>query len=135
MSNLIASIIRKSQEREIVINNSPTMGALEKVKQGREEAKTQLTAINAYISAYAVESKNKRSGSVGLIRALKTIAAIDETTALSGLGNPGEDKVMCPMLDKLIARDECETTSGSDKECIGCEIGIETKRLLLPAKE
>jgi predicted membrane protein len=135
MGNLLASIIKKSQEREIVIMNS-SLAAIDKVKQSREEAKVQLSATNCFISAYAVESKNKREGKVGLVKALKQVRAMDETTVLSGLGDPELDKVSCPEKNNLMTRQECLDYSGSHYEiCRGCEIGKATKDMLLPAKE
>lgn len=136
MGNLIASIIKKSQQREVMIHNTPGIGALDKVRELRDEAKTQISALNTYISAYAVESKNKRTGTVGLVRALKSIAAIDESEALPILSNPGEDIIMCPETKTAMDRNGCLDNQENNPEmCEYCEIGSETKRLLLPPRE
>jgi len=47
--------------------------------------------------------------------------------------NPEVEKVKCPALKKPIERRECLDFSGENKfeECV-CEIGVQTKNLLLP---
>jgi len=52
------------------------------------------------------------------------------------LANPEEEKVECPGCQKQIKRADCLDYSGSNEfdECTGCEIGIQTKNLLLPER-
>jgi len=47
-----------------------------------------------------------------------------------------KEEVACPGAQKSIERQQCIDWSGSNKfdECKGCEVGIQTKTLLLPQK-
>jgi len=57
---------------------------------------------------------------------------------LKALSNVEDEQVKCPgMKDEGITRSDCIDYSGDEKfiECIGCEIGTETKNLLLGKKE
>ena len=62
---------------------------------------------------------------------------MDDSTAVDlGLGDPNEDKVKCPDKGKLITRAECLDYSGEHiEDCLGCEIGGNTKKKLLEGAE
>jgi hypothetical protein len=84
--------------------------------------------LNTVVSAYGIASKNKRA-LVGLER----MNIMDDTTAVDlMLGDPEADKVKCPEQETLITRQECLDYSGTHPDCSDCEIGIATKRKLLP---
>ena len=102
---------------------------LDEVAAAQREFEGQIKLINAVVSAYGIASKNKRA-----LAGLERMNLLDDTTAIDvELGDPEIDKVKCPLQDELITRADCIDYSGkhSFDECLGCEIGIETKEKLL----
>ena len=103
---------------------------LETINSAQREFEGQIKAISAIVSMYAVMSKNKRA-----ISGLDKMNIMDDSTAIDlMIGDPNDDKVKCPVYERLITRAECLDTSGdpsTNEECQGCEIGIATKRKLL----
>lgn len=101
----------------------------DQIASAQREFEGQIKLINAVVSAFGIMSKNKRAGN-----ALERMNLIDGTTAIDlMLGDPELDKVKCPYHDRLITRAECLDYSGSHHEdCMGCEIGKDTKDKLLP---
>jgi hypothetical protein len=99
-----------------------------KIAHAQREFEGQIKLINAVVSAYGISSKNKRA-----LAGLQRMNLMDDTTAIDlMLGDPEIDKVKCPEQETLITRQECLDYSGSHPDCAGCEIGIATKRKLLP---
>jgi hypothetical protein len=104
---------------------------LDIIDAAQREFEGQIKLINATIQAFGIQSKNNRA-----MGALKRMNILDDSTAIDlMLGNPADDKVNCPEQDKLITRAECLDYSGSHPDCQGCEIGPETKQLLLPPRD
>lgn len=100
----------------------------EEISSAQREFEGQIKLINAVVSAYGISSKNKRA-----LTGLQRMNLMDDTTAVDlMLGDPEADKVKCPEQDGLITRQECLDYSGTHSDCAGCEIGIATKRKLLP---
>jgi hypothetical protein len=102
---------------------------LDAVTAAQREFEGQIKLINAVVSAYGIQSKNKRA-LVGMER----MNLMDDTTAVDlMLGDPEVDKVKCPDRTELITRQECLDYSGSHfDDCSGCEIGRATKDKLMP---
>lgn len=105
--------------------------SLEEMTTAQREFEGQIKLINAVISAYGIQSKNKRAA-VGMER----MNLMDDTTAIDlMLGDPEVDKVKCPLRDDLITRQECLDFSGEARnldDCSGCPIGKATKDKLIP---
>jgi len=103
---------------------------LDEVSAAQREFEGQIKLVNAVVNAYAISSKNKRA-----LKGLERMNLMDDTTAIDlGLGDPAVDLVKCPYHDKLITRSECLDYSGSSdnyENCSGCEIGRETKKMVL----
>lgn len=103
----------------------------EEMMAAQREFEGQIKLINAVVSAYGIQSKNKRAA-VGMER----MNLMDDTTAIDlMLGDPEIDKVKCPLQDDLITRQECLDFSGEARnfgECSGCQIGKATKDKLIP---
>lgn len=97
----------------------------------QREFEGQIKLINAVVSAFGIQSKNERAQ-----KGLDRMNIMDDTTAIDlMLGDPEEDKVKCPIKNKLIYRAECLDYSGEKKhyeDCRGCEIGEKTRKLLVP---
>ena len=93
----------------------------------QREFEGQIKLINAVVSAFGVASKNKRA-----LTGLERMNIMDDTTAVDlGLPAPEEDKVKCPIMEKLITRQECLDRSGSQEhyeECRGCEVGLSSRK-------
>jgi len=91
----------------------------------------QIKIINSAISAYGIQSKNKRA-----ISGLENQNIMDDTTAIDILPfEPDNEKVKCPLFDNIISRAECLDYSGSNNDdCINCYIGKKTKKKLLSTK-
>jgi len=105
---------------------------LDEVSSAQREFEGQIKLINAVVNAYGISSKNKRA-----LAGLERMNLMDSTTAIDlMLGDPELDKVKCPYHDHLITRAECLDYSGSHlDDCMGCEIGKDTKdKLLSPGK-
>jgi hypothetical protein len=104
---------------------------LDEIAAAQREFEGQIKLINAIVSAYGIASKNKRA-LVGLER----MNIMDDKTAVDLLlGDPEEDKIKCPIQNKLITRAECLDYSGMaihHDECSGCETGLATKEKLVP---
>ena len=104
---------------------------LEEMSSAQREFEGQIKLVNAVVNSYGIASKNKRA-----LSGMKRMNLMDDTTAIDlMLGDPEVDKVKCPEHDELFTRSECLDFSGEAKNfemCDGCEIGIETKRQLLP---
>lgn len=100
----------------------------DEVTAAQREFEGQIKLINAVISAFGIQSKNKRA-----ISGLNQMNILDDSTAIDlMLGDPEVDKVKCPEHNDLITRAECLDYSGSHSdECQGCEIGQATKNKLL----
>ncbi len=88
----------------------------------------QIKIINSAISAYGIQSKNKRA-----ISGLENQNIMDDTTAIDLLPfEPDKEKVKCPLFDNFISRSECLDYSGSNPDdCNNCYIGKKTKKKLL----
>jgi hypothetical protein len=100
---------------------------LEEMACAQREFEGQIKLANIVIQAYAVASKNKRA-LIGMAR----MNLMDDYTAID-LGEQETDKVKCPLTEKLIIRADCLDYSGSHyEECKGCDIGVDTKNILLP---
>ena len=100
------------------------------IASAQREFEGQIKLLNSVVAAFGIMSKNKRAK-----QGLDRMNLMDGTTAVDlMLGDPEVDKVKCPATGDLITRAECIDFSGSNKypECPGCEIGIETKDMLLP---
>jgi hypothetical protein len=81
------------------------------------------------LQAYTSGAKVKQ----GLTRELVKSNLIGEGEAIDiGEENAENDKVRCYEKDAIITRQECLDYSGSHPDCVDCEIGIATKRKLLP---
>jgi hypothetical protein len=97
----------------------------------QKEAEIMIKNCNVVISAYAIQSKNKRAAS-----GMERMNLMDDSTAIDlMLGDPELDKVKCPEHKDLITRQECLDYSGEQKhfnECMGCEVGKRTKDILAP---
>ena len=101
---------------------------LDVIASAQREFEGQIKLINAVVSAYGISSKNKRA-----LTGLQRMNLMDDTTAVDlMLGDPEADKVKCPEQESLITRQECLDYSGTHPDCSDCEIGIATKRKLLP---
>lgn len=130
--NQIVMLLQQSNKRMDRImqsldgRNKPDMAVL---AAAQKECEAQIKIINSVVSAFAIASKNKRA-----MTGLNRMNIMDDHTAIDlGLGDPEVDKVKCPLKESLVLRSECLDYSGSHyEECKGCEIGIETKRMLLP---
>jgi len=107
--------------------NKPDMQV---IAAAQREAEAQLKGINAVATLFSVASKNRRA-----MTSLERQGIMDETTTIDFLeGDPEVDKVKCPGKDSIITRAECFDYSGShNDDCRGCEIGIKTKQMLIPA--
>ena len=92
-----------------------------------------MRGVNANIAMAGIALKDKRA-----TKHMKDINLIGNTSAIDlMLGDPEVDKVKCPEHDDLITRAQCLDESESTKyfdRCAGCDIGAETKRMLLPDK-
>ena len=100
------------------------------IVSAQREFEGQIKLVNAVVNAFGIASKNKRA-----MKGLERMNIMDQTTSVDlMLGDPEVDKVKCPLNDKLITRSECLDYSGGHfDDCTGCEVGNETKRILLPA--
>ena len=89
----------------------------------------QIKIINAAISGYAIQAKNRRA-----IIGLENQNIMDDSTAIDILPfDPDQEKVKCPLYDHLITRSECLDYSGSNADdCKSCYIGRATKKKMLP---
>lgn len=103
---------------------------VERMAAAQREFEGQIRLLNAVFSAYGIASKNKRA-MVGLER----MNIMDDSTAVDlMLGDPNEDKIKCPEVERLISRADCLDKSGeinAPEECKGCDIGKATKKMLL----
>lgn len=101
---------------------------VDQIASAQREFEGQIKLLNAVVSAFAVQSKNKRAK-----KDLQNMNLIETTTAVDMmLGDPEVDKVKCPLTGRLITRCDCLDYSGDHyDECKGCEIGGETKEMLL----
>jgi len=104
---------------------------LNQILSAQREFEGQIKLINSVISAFGVVSKNKRA-----LQHLDKMNLMETTTAVDlMLGDIEVDKVKCPIQDKIITRQECLDYSGDIahyEDCLKCEIGLATKRLLTP---
>ncbi len=102
---------------------------MEVIAACQRECEIQIKTLNSIASFYGISSKNKRT-----MNGLERMNVMDDQVAIDmGLGDPEVDKVKCPEKDALILRAECLDYSGHHyEECKGCEIGIATKKKLLP---
>jgi len=81
------------------------------------------------LQAYTSGAKVKQ----GLMRELVESNHVGEGEAIDiREENAENDKVRCYEQDAIITRQECLDYSGTHSDCAGCEIGIATKRKLLP---
>lgn len=109
-------------------------------RQGRVNEKQVQTEISIYsqtekrakqILMALIAGQKLKNGLLGQIYGINMMGkgqAIDV-----GEGTPDEEKVKCPLSEKLIMRAECLDYSGSHyDECKGCEIGRYTKSIMLP---
>ena len=101
---------------------------IEEIAAAQREFEGQIKLANTVISAFAIASKNKRT-----LVGLEKMNIMDASTAVDLLlGDPEEDKVKCPVQDRIIARHECLDYSGTHSDdCDGCETGRDTKVKLL----
>lgn len=124
----IVEMFKESNRRMVSIMDKAHKYSMEEIAAAQREFEGQIKLLNAIVSAYGIASKNKRA-MVGLER----MNIMDDTTAVDlGLPAPEEDKVKCPLSDKLITRAECLDTSGSNEhyeDCKGCETGKSTRRI------
>lgn len=103
---------------------------MDQVSAAQREFEGQIKLLNAIVSAFGIASKNKRA-LVGLER--MNIMSTTEAVNLL-IGSVEEEKIKCEITGKLMARNECLDYSGHHHDdCGGCEIGIATKAILLPA--
>jgi hypothetical protein len=99
------------------------------IVSAQREFEGQIKLVNAVVNAFGIASKNKRA-----MKGLERMNVMDTTTAVDlMLGDPEIDKVKCPIKDELITRSECLDYSGEHtfSDCKGCDIGSETRRVLL----
>ena len=126
--NQITQMFKESNERMKKLMEGKGTLNLDVIASAQREFEGQIKLINAVVSAYGISSKNKRA-----LTGLQRMNLMDDTTAVDlMLGDPEADKVKCPEQDSLITRQECLDYSGTHSDCAGCEIGIATKRKLLP---
>lgn len=106
--------------------------SFQEIAAAQREFEGQIKLINSIVSAFGIASKNKRA-----MNGLKKMNVMEENTAIDlMLGDPEFDKVKCPIRDDLITRAECLDYSGSHFDnCKDCEIGSETKEMLLPDEQ
>jgi hypothetical protein len=99
------------------------------VASAQREFEGQIKLVNAVVNAFGIASKNKRA-----MKGLERMNIMDQTTSVDlMLGDPEVDKVKCQLNDNLITRSECLDYSGSHfDDCKSCDVGSETKRILLP---
>lgn len=100
----------------------------EVISAAQREFEGQIKLLNAVINAFAIQSKNRR-----VMDGLNKMNLMDDSSAIDlCLGDPNADKVKCPYHDSLITRAECLDYSGHHyDDCKGCEIGRDTKKILL----
>ena len=126
--NQITQMFKESNERMKKLMEGKGTLNLDVIASAQREFEGQIKLINAVVSAYGISSKNKRA-----LTGLQRMNLMDDTTAVDlMLGDPEADKVKCPEKDGLITRQECLDYSGAHPDCADCEIGIATKRKLLP---
>jgi len=120
--------IRRTQElwREKKLSDDDAATELRFFKR-REQVIKQVVAIKMH--SYP-EGGNKFQNSLAS-------AQIDNaTSAIRLLPLQAEhETVLCPLLNKEMTRGECLEYSGEQthyEDCKGCEVGLETKRLLAP---
>ena len=131
----LSQMLKESNTRMKMLMVSLETGKLkpdmEIISAAQREFEGQIKTLNAMVGIYGIQSKNKRS-IVGMDR----MNIMDDTTAIDlMLEDPNFDKVKCPETTNFITREQCLDISGGNdkyKECDGCEIGIVTKRKLLP---
>jgi len=101
------------------------------ISTGQRETEIQLKILNCVITAYSVDSKNKRA-----LKGMEKMNILDGSTAIDlGLGDPELDKVKCPNDGSLITRADCLGYSGTSEnieECKSCENFSINRRMLLP---
>jgi hypothetical protein len=104
----------------------------EEIAAAQREFEGQIKLINAVVSAFGIASKNKRA-----LSGLKNMNLMDDETAIDLLiGDPEDDKVKCPELNRLLSSHECLDYSGDhNEECAGCEIGKSVKNKLCPTRQ
>lgn len=104
----------------------------EVISAAQREFEGQIKLLNAVISAFAIQSKNRR-----VMDGLNKMNLMDDNSAIDlCLGDPNMDKVKCPYHENLITRSECLDYSGHHyDDCKGCEIGRAVKDVLLPKKD
>ena len=102
------------------------------VASAQREFEGQIKLVNAVVNAFGIASKNKRA-----MKGLERMNIMDQTTSVDlMLGDPEVDKVKCPIKDGLITRSDCLDYSGDHfEDCKNCDIGSETKRVLLKPVE
>ena len=128
--NQITQMFKESNERMRKLMEGKGTLNLDVIASAQREFEGQIKLINAVVSAYGISSKNKRA-----LTGLQRMNLMDDTTAVDlMLGDPEADKVKCPEQDSLITRQECLDYSGAHIDCADCEIGIATKRKLLPER-
>ena len=126
--NQITQMFKESNERMKKLMEGKGTVNLDVIASAQREFEGQIKLINAVVSAYGISSKNKRA-----LTGLQRMNLMDDTTAVDlMLGDPEADKVKCPEQESLITRQECLDYSGAHPDCADCEIGIATKRKLLP---
>ena len=126
--NQITQMFKESNERMKKLMEGKGTLHLDVIASAQREFEGQIKLINAVVSAYGISSKNKRA-----LTGLQRMNLMDDTTAVDlMLGDPEADKVKCPEQDSLITRQDCLDYSGTHSDCADCEIGIATKRKLLP---
>lgn len=105
---------------------------MEVIAACQRECEIQIKTLNSIASFYGIASKNKRT-----MTGLERMNIMDDQIAIDmGLGDPEVDKVKCPCHNELITRTECLEYSGSHfDDCLGCEIGTETKDKLLGPRQ
>ena len=105
---------------------------VDEVTSAQREFEGQIKLVNAVVNAFGIASKNKRA-----MKGLERMNIMDPSTAVDlMLGDPEVDKVKCPIKDGLITRSDCLDYSGDHfEDCKNCDIGSETKRVLLKPVE
>jgi len=115
------------------LRDNPKTFNIEQVAFRLKVLEAQMKGFNVSISFYGITSKNKRAA-----KDLKRMNMLGDNSAIDlMLGDPEVDKVKCPEHDDLITRAQCLDEAGSQQyfeRCEGCDIGAETKRMLLPDK-
>lgn len=103
---------------------------LDKISAAQREFEGQIKLLNCVISAFAIQSKNKRAA-----KDLENMNIMDSSTAIDLLGDVEVEKIKCRATGRIITRGECLDNGGRLRDCEGCENGTETKNKLVPIKQ